>query len=1246
MITKKNLEGLLNDLNFVKRGSSYIKHYADLSCDMKADFKNEKLVFPLQIEGRERNVGFDKAENFVVFECVDRLLTIGYRPEHIELEKVWPLGHDSKSGRADICVYDEKHEKMLFIIECKSFGKEYVKAFGDTNVDGGQLFSYWQQENATKWLALYASDFDGENVIRNCQVINCSDDANIEELAQKDKSVKLYSNAHTALEKHLAWKETYSGQWLGNLILGNDSVAYKIGVKPLYKKDLKDFRPEDKIVNKFEEILRHNNVSDKENAFNRLIALFICKLVDEIQKTDDDIVEFQYKIGTDTYKTLQDRLQKLHKEGMQKFMKEEILYVPDDYAEKLVQQYTGQKREKMIEDLRSKLHILKFYTNNDFAFKDVHNEELFYQNGRILVEVVQLFQNYRIIGSNNLQFLGDLFEKLLNKGFKQNEGQFFTPIPIAKFIWNSLPVEETMLLEDKVVIPKIIDYACGAGHFLTEAVEIIKDILEKKSDIEVNDQNWVEHSIFGIEKDYRLARVSKISLFMHGAGSGNVVFGDGLDNYAQKGIANGKFDFLVANPPYSVSAFKQHMKLHDNKLLIVEKVSNDGSEIETLFVERTAQLVKPNGVAAVILPASILLNETSNSYIMAREILLKNFEIKSIVRLASKTFGETQTNTIILFLKKYAESPKRSDVLEDSIKAIFNAENVEDWEDSDILYGYIDKIGISREEYYDFIREEIEFGEFDRNSYFKMYENEFMKQTFVKNKLSQAGFKKLSNHEKKLWYTQSFYKWAKEIEYEKVYYFGLVYTQTTLVVTVPKDKKEQVKFLGYDWSKRKGQEGIQILKDGGSLYSESDRNADDKIAYLIKASFKNEILTIKDLESHYTYAKLHEMLDFDKFNFSKAINTNINRKIKIESKYVIKRLGSCCEKPMYGASESAIEGNKEKDYRYIRITDISEDGFLNDDWVTAASIEEQYVLHQGDFLFARTGATAGKTYLYKETDGKAIYAGYLIRFKTKNELLPEYLDIYTRTHYYLDWVEEYKKVNERPSLNANIFSDVLLPIPPIEIQQQVVNECKKFDDEYLKLYEEEQQSEEKIVKLFDEAQKKFQFEYKLSKESDFEIGIGKRVIQSQLNENGEMLVFSANVNEAVGRITRESIVDNFSVPSILWGIDGDWMVNYLESEIPFYPTDHCGYIRVKNAKILPEYFAVALEKEGAKAEFDRTNRASIERIKTLSVRIPDRIVQEEVVFKCRQLKKNISEIKQKKKKLLLKKEEVFDKYIK
>ena len=102
------------------------------------------------------------------------------------------------------------------------------------------------------------------------------------------------------------------------------------------------------------------------------------------------------------------------------------------------------------------------------------------------------------------QFLGDLFEQLLNKGFKQSEGQFFTPMPITRFIWDSLPLSN---------IPKVIDYACGSGHFLTEAAESINKRLQTDGN-----NTWVEKHIFGIEKDYRLARVAKISLFMNGAG--------------------------------------------------------------------------------------------------------------------------------------------------------------------------------------------------------------------------------------------------------------------------------------------------------------------------------------------------------------------------------------------------------------------------------------------------------------------------------------------------------------------------------------------------------------------------------------------------------------------------------------------------------------------------------------------------------------------------------------------------------
>lgn len=470
MITKSNLKNVLISIGFINTSNDkYEKQYPSLDCSITVDFRNEKITYP-EDKGFKVNVAtttnFSDPENFVVLECVNRLLDKGYRPENIELERVWTLGHEQKGGRADICVTDQNGE-MLFIVECKTYGSEYNKEMKNILFDGEQLISYWQQERGCKWLVLYASTINGNDEIEYItDSIDCSDDENILNLAKKDTTILLYKNAHTVLELYEVWKETYEQRFSGDIIFRDDSVAYDIGAKPLRKKDLKDFSENDKIVNRFEEILRHNNVSDKKNAFNRLIALFICKLVDEIQKTDNDIVEFQYKVGTDTYETLQDRLQRLHKEGMEKFMREEIFYVSDDYAENLVKQYTKQKRVKMIEELRNTLRILKFYTNNDFAFKDVHNEELFYQNGKILVEMVQLFQDYRIIGSADVQMLGDLFEQLLNKGFKQNEGQFFTPTPITRFIWDSLPLGQIMSKANGIEYPKVIRLRLRSRTFL------------------------------------------------------------------------------------------------------------------------------------------------------------------------------------------------------------------------------------------------------------------------------------------------------------------------------------------------------------------------------------------------------------------------------------------------------------------------------------------------------------------------------------------------------------------------------------------------------------------------------------------------------------------------------------------------------------------------------------------------------------------------------------------------------------
>lgn len=1039
MITKNNLKCMLITIGFSKLSNDkFEKYYPFSDCSVIVDFRSEKIIYP-EDKGFKVNVAtttnFSEPENFVVLECVSRLLDKGYRPENIELERTWTLGHEQKSGRADICVSDQ-NGKMLFIVECKTFGSEYNKEMKNILSDGGQLISYWQQERGCRWLVLYASNINDNNEIEyTTDSIDCSDDENILNLARKDTTILLYRNAHTVSELYETWKETYEQRFSGDIIFRDDSVAYDIGVKPLRKKDLKDFSENDKIVNRFEEILRHNNVSDKENAFNRLIALFICKLVDEIQKTDDDIVEFQYKVGTDTYESLQDRLQRLHKEGMEKFMREKIFYVADDYAENLVKQYTKQRRVKMIEELRNTLRILKFYTNNDFAFKDVHNEELFYQNGKILVEMVQLFQDYRIIGSADVQMLGDLFEQLLNKGFKQNEGQFFTPTPITRFIWDSLPLGQIMTKSDGIEYPKIIDYACGAGHFLTEgfdAVEICANAINNSTKLS---NQWVEKKIFGIEKYYRLARVSKISLFMHGAGDGNIIFGDGLENYPDKEITPKSFDILVANPPYSVKAFKPHLKLLNNQLEILDKISNDGSEIETLFVERISQLLKPNGVAAVILPSSIL-NKESESFVTARESLLKNFNIIAIVTLGSKTFGATGTNTVILFLQKFNEPPKRTDMVIDSVNAILSKVDIDGWEDESILRGYLKKIGVKKDDYNKFLYKSEDYTHWKDDNYFSQHYDEFVTSTEYVKKSKQKTFLKLSDSKQKEWFNQKFYEYAFSIEQEKLFYYSLVYNQDTLIISAPDENKEQEKFLGYKWSNRKGQEGIQIIKAGGCLYNASDRSDNNSIAGLIRNAFTDEDeIDVENLSDYYYRLRLQDMLDFSGTTFNKSIKTTPTRVLK----------------------------------------DIP--GFTN---------------------------------------------------------------------------------------------------------------------------------------------------YRLSDKKFFELSIGNRVLSDEVVENGSTPIYSANVFEEFGRIDKQNITD-FSVPSILWGIDGDWMVNIIPANKPFYPTDHCGVLRIKTDDILPKYMALALQVEGEFERFSRSNRASTQRIANLIIQVPSISEQQSVVEKIETIDKKISD---------------------
>lgn len=1225
MITESNLSKLLTSLGYLETGNVYEKEYPEFHTSMVVDFNKRKLIYPAEIKGRDRNDGFDKNENFVVFECVNRLLEKGYRPENIELEKEWHLGHDAKSGRADICVYD-KNGEMLFIIECKTWGKEFEKEMRNTRNDGGQVFSYWQQDSAAKWLVVYASEWKDGIVEYQAPTINCTDDANILLLAKKDKTIKLYKDAKSTEDRFNVWDETYGKQILGDLIFSEDSVAYNIGVKPLRKKDLKDFTPEDKIVNRFEEILRHNNVSDKENAFNRLVALFICKLVDESTKDDNDEVEFQYKQGTDTYETLQDRLQRLHRDGMEQFMGEEIYYVSSDYPEWLFSTYTGAKRKKAIADLQKTIRILKFYSNNDFAFKDVHNEELFYQNGKILVEMVQLFEKYRIVYPSKHQFLGDLFEQLLNKGFKQNEGQFFTPMPITRFVWDSLPVYRMVKSERGDAYPKVIDYACGAGHFLTEAVETINHFAGKESD-----NAWVRDHIYGIEKDYRLARVAKISLFMNGAGEGNIIFGDGLENAPEKGIENGTFDILVANPPYSVKDFKQHLQLKNNSFTLLDRIGLNGSEIETLFVERIGQLLKPQGIAAVILPNSILSND-SNSYIGAREQFLENFYIRAIVALGSKTFGATGTNTVIMFLEKFNEPPKQTDLTSDSVDAIMSRQDLTDWDDKEVISQYMKQIEVPESIYSAFLNETLNIDELNDSDYFRMYVTAFADSTDAKNLTKTKAYQKLAQPAQKQAYLSKLYDYINQVEREKLFYFALVYRQTTVIIKAPADNKGQKDFLGYDWSNRKGNEGIQITTPGGKMYDDSDREAAGTLAHAIMDSFDEKIPVFTDEQKHYaSVVHTKDMLDFSRVAFNKAIRLNAEKLVEITSKYSLKRLFDVAT--LYrGVTYDKADQRMNKTSNIVLTADnITLDGRFE---VTKQIFVDESIKFSKDsllkandiFICMSSGSKrhVGKV-AYIKSDTNYYAGGFMgIIRASSTECLPKYL-------YYILSTPLVKGILSGESSGSNInnlskrIGQIKIPVPPLSVQQQIIDECDKIDAEYESTRMSIEKYRKKIEDLFNELDvisNRGGYRMSLADSNKFDVSIGKRVLDKQLSPDAEIPVYSANVKEPFGYIN-DLLITDFSVPSVLWGIDGDWMTSYMPENERFYPTDHCGVLRCKTDDVNPRYLTHILKREGAKMGFSRSYRASIDRVQSIIFSVVDREVQDKTIDKIKILESQI-----------------------
>lgn len=168
-------------------------------------------------------------------------------------------------------------------------------------------------------------------------------------------------------------------------------------------------------------------------------------------------------------------------------------------------------------------------------------------------------------------------------------------------------------------------------------------------------------------------------------------------------------------------------------------------------------------------------------------------------------------------------------------------------------------------------------------------------------------------------------------------------------------------------------------------------------------------------------------------------------------------------KPQYGASEPGVPRSSIKEPRYIRITDIDENGLISHDELgaTAKIIEDKYILCENDILIARSGATVGKAYIHKPALYDCFFAGYLIRFIINTDkALPEYIFTYTQLNAYKEWVNAIQRPSGQPNINSEEYQSLEIPLPNIERQQVIVDVIKSA-------YLQKKQKESEAKQLLD-----------------------------------------------------------------------------------------------------------------------------------------------------------------------------------
>jgi len=1101
MITKDSLTALLMHplFGFTKSGNIYKREYPQ-GASIEVDIDTQKITYApidsLFKEGefptrdkpakgfvihRDTTLNFSANENFVCLVCAHFLLKKGYEPKHLVFEPAFKVGHVNKPSYGDILVFDKEYNPLV-LIENKTYGTEFSKEWNLMQKDGGQLFSYFgplvNVMGLCQNLVLFAADFDEKELILKNHIITLKDN---EKRLNELENAKSFADAQGKYFD--VWNQTYGKSFETKGLFEDDIAAYSVGKLKYTIRDLKglshaEIRP---IYHEFATILRNHAITDFEHSFYILIDLFLCKITDELNNPED--LQFYYKgIARDTPKEYCNRLLKLYQLGKQQLFNVEVVNKDEEDIKQIFEDTNRSLKNGLFAGIKELFEEMKFYNIKKFNFIDVENREEFEMNFQILIKIAALIQDINLSSSETNHFFGDLFEGLLSKNVHQTEGQFFTPLPIVNFIINSLPQFPNT---DKV---KVLDYACGAGHFLTEFVK-----------------HYPKAKIYGIEKSQTLSQVAKIATIINGSQDSRIVFKDSLSHIntmdvRYQGFDKESFDCIIANPPYSVKGFLNTMEQKDRDQFelaktVEEKAYSTNRSIECFFVERAQHFLKKDGLMGIVLPSSLLSNE--NIYTRTREIIFANFNILAIAVMNSRTFGSTGTNTVILFAQKVKKNS------EGLLHTFIDKKDYTQYTTSSAIDSYIQKQGFPKDEYFAFMQDNILGDSLKETDVFKDYSSNFKKSSisksiqkewFARSSYYQDGLKENSKVYKKQFalflssddykqleeteYRRQFIAFAKDIESRKLNVFIQIENNIVAILQSPPEKvddksnkAEVVKFLGYDWSNRKGDEGIkyltsQVQENDGSededdkdteivqainsikyietpLYNPDDDNDVTKFSYALrkhitgscnKFSFgtaiaNNEKPFAGENDSLLQIVRLTDLIDFGKTVFNLSIRTIVEKtETKVVYRYPTKRL----EQLLLHIDGSLTKIGKEEIMIVGEFPVITQEA---GNLISGYTDNNEPITDLPLIVFGDHSCT------FKYTDFKFVRGadGTQLIKVNEEEILTRFL-----YHFLLTIKIENSDKYER---HFKYLKNVQIPLPPMTLQQKIIEECQNIDAE-------------------------------------------------------------------------------------------------------------------------------------------------------------------------------------------------------